>query len=115
SGLPGSPQLIRTDTVPSLIKAIAVSDDGAALAVAADSSLTILDGNAQQQFPLSTGLRDIRFRSGSHDVIYVDTESVMGVCSVMSAVFALPYIRASRLALFGGILVGLMTPTTLRA
>src|SRR4051794_8391484 len=33
----------------------------------------------------------------------------------MSAVFALPYIRASRLALFGGILVGLMTPTTLRA
>jgi WD40 repeat protein len=77
SGLPTSPAYKKTiETLPGAL-AMAVSDDGEAVAVFEGNSIVMIDADGQRQIATARALYDIRFRQGSRDVIYTDGDSVM--------------------------------------
>jgi hypothetical protein len=77
TGLPTNPELKRTVTLMSPAKALAVSDDGSALATFSEGSLELIEANARNQVATLGELRDLAFRPGTHDLLYADESSLM--------------------------------------
>ena len=81
SGLPNQPRLTRTVEVSAGTVAVAVSDDGDALAVFEGSTISLFDGQGQKQLASARAVHDLRFRPGSREVTYIDGDSVMAASS----------------------------------
>ena len=102
SGLPNQPRLARTVEVPAGTVAVAVSDDGEALAIFEGNTISVFDGNGQRQLASARAVHDLRFRQGSREVTYIDGDSVMVASSegVRMAAGAADNLASPRAALF---------------
>lgn len=73
TGLPDRPAIHRTIESKSVL---AVSDDGDALAIQDPAGISLWEAGEQRLLITATAPADLRFRPRSHDVIYIDGDSV---------------------------------------
>lgn len=73
TGLPDRPAIHRTTESKSVL---AVSDDGDALAIQDSAGISLWEAGEQRLLITATAPADLRFRPRSHDVIYIDGDSV---------------------------------------
>jgi hypothetical protein len=87
AGLPAHPIAKMPIAKPADLGIIAVSDDGEVIALVDRSGAGwLLKSDSRQQIP-ATGIRDIEFRAGTHDFLYIegDVVSVSGTANTMLA------------------------------
>jgi len=73
TGLPDRPAIHRTIESRSVL---AVSDDGDALAIQDQAGISLWEAGEQRLLITAAAPADLRFRPRSHDVIYIDGDSV---------------------------------------
>jgi hypothetical protein len=110
SGLPKQARLSRTVEAPAGMVATAISDDGEALAIFDGNTISLFDHGEQKQLASARAVRDLRFRKGSRDFVYIDGDSVMvasaeGVKAIVSAADNLSLPRSALLSRDGSILL----------
>ena len=87
AGLPAQPVVKMPIAKAADLGTIAVSDDGEVIALVDRSGAGwLLKSDSRQQIP-ATGIRDIEFRAGTHDFLYIegDVISASGTANAMLA------------------------------
>jgi hypothetical protein len=77
SGLPQKPEHVRIIELNSHPAGVAVSDDGDSIAFVEAGVLSVVDANGRRQIATVDVVSDLRFRSNSRNLIYLDGSSVM--------------------------------------
>jgi hypothetical protein len=88
TGLPFRPQKHKTLSLPSGHVQVAVSDDGDAVAISEGGTLlSVFEGERYRQLG-TIELRHVSFRPASHDLVYVDGDSVIAESNSIGTVVA---------------------------
>jgi hypothetical protein len=77
SGFPSEPKLKRTIKAPPDTIRVAVSDDGEALAFYGANTIHVIKGGNTTLVAAAELVPDLRFHPGSHDLVYIDGNSVL--------------------------------------